>query len=471
LREKGFLNAMAKYFLRVKTFSRGKGSSAIKAAAYRAGERIRDEHSSAVYDYTDRTDVVHSQIMLPSEDANNVDLNWARNRSVLWNAVQRSGRNWNSRLAREVLVILPPELTSAQRTALIRSFSQELADRYRCAVDFAVHEPRANADQRHHHAHMLMTCRQPGPQGVGARTTLELSGTERHQRGLGPSKDELLWTRERWAQVANEALRNAGLAANMDHRSYQDQGVDREPKAFIPQKVFYAERRHGASTPAGNNVRSRHRERLEARMKGPEELARVLKRQRETGRKRAIRSSEQQTLKRKIPTGAMTREQLNAKRHEYCKANAAKISCQRRERRRANAAEVNRKQREYRRKRIVEKTAAKLALSAEANTPAKKNALASVAEQRKLPASRPTSHTASAEASVKKWLAFRESQKGIVSKDPIEKWKEYRKAQTQTASLTSRDHSHDPDNGARSVRAGEGAKSKQKRGPKNDLGL
>jgi hypothetical protein len=126
---------MANYFLHVKTFSRGKGSSATKAAAYRAGKRIRDERSGAVYDYTDRTDVAHAEIVLPAEYAESVDMEWARNRSILWNAVQGSGRLWNSRLAREVLVHVPPELTRVQRTALTRGFSRELADRYRCAVD------------------------------------------------------------------------------------------------------------------------------------------------------------------------------------------------------------------------------------------------------------------------------------------------------------------------------------------------
>jgi hypothetical protein len=42
---------MAKYFLYVKVFSRGKGSRVTRAAAYRAGERIRDERTSEVYNY------------------------------------------------------------------------------------------------------------------------------------------------------------------------------------------------------------------------------------------------------------------------------------------------------------------------------------------------------------------------------------------------------------------------------------
>jgi hypothetical protein len=98
-----------------------------------------------------------------------------------------------------------------------------------------------------------------------------------------PRKD-LLWLRERWAQISNEALREAGLTARIDHRSYKDQGIDREPKPLIPPNIDYSERHSGRSTPAGNDIRDRYRERVEARLKGPRELARVLKRQREEGR-------------------------------------------------------------------------------------------------------------------------------------------------------------------------------------------
>lgn len=392
LRRNGTLNAMATYFLQVKTLSRGKGSSATRAAAYRAGERIRDERSGAVHDFSDRTDVVHAEILLPAEFTGRTDMAWARNRSTLWNAVQQSGRRWDSRLARDVLVLLPPEMTPLQRRTLARRFSGELADRFHSAVDFAVHEPRATADQRHHHAHILMTSRQVGPEGVGAPTILELNGTARHARGLGPSKNELLWMRERWAQVANEALRDAGLPADMDHRSYRAQGIDREPKAVIPPKVFYAERRLGTSIPAGDDIRARRRERVEARIKGDGALDRVLDQQKEAARQGAIRASERQETHRRIPTGAMTREQLNAKRREYAKANADKINRRQREWRIAHKDELNRKRREYNHGRQADKKAAKEDLPPG-------HALASV----------------TAEESVQRWLAFRESEKRAAS--------------------------------------------------------
>src|SRR6266853_3685113 len=73
---------MAKYFLHVKVFSRGKGSRVTRAAAYRAGERIRDERTSEVYNYTGREDVLHKEIVLASELAGRTDTSWARERGM-----------------------------------------------------------------------------------------------------------------------------------------------------------------------------------------------------------------------------------------------------------------------------------------------------------------------------------------------------------------------------------------------------
>ena len=60
---------MAVYFLNMKTFGRSGGSSAASAAAYRAGERIRDERTGKTYDHSERRDVVHKEIVLPSQFA------------------------------------------------------------------------------------------------------------------------------------------------------------------------------------------------------------------------------------------------------------------------------------------------------------------------------------------------------------------------------------------------------------------
>jgi hypothetical protein len=462
---------MANYFLHVKTFARGQGSKVTKAAAYRAGERIRDERTSAVYDHTGRMDVAHAEIVLPSAYADRVDMEWALDRSRLWNAAEHSGRQWNSRLAREVLVHVPPELAPAQRIQLVRGFSRELADRYGNAVDFALHVPRPQADPRHHHAHLLMTTRQVGPDGLGARTSLDLSGTERRARGLGHSKDELLWIRERWAQVTNEALREAGLAVRIDHRSYQTQGIDREPQARIPAAILYAERMSGRSTPAGDDIRARHRERVEARAQGAEALARVIERQKREGRERAIQSTVRKEGAKQIPQGALTREQLNQKRREYFKVNADEINRKQTERRRANKDEVNRKQREYLRKRSAERKAAKSSSSTQEQPPTEAKGRALPHEQSPTSALQ-TSTSVSAEESVKNWLAFRAERNPAPDTDSLANWLAYREGQARTATAENRsqDQAGDPGAGGKGHRDAEPASNDPQRGHKNDLG-
>lgn len=92
---------MAVYFLRSQHLSRGKGARATRAAAYRAGERIRDQRSGETYDHCDRHDVVHKEVVLPEELAGREDMAWTQDRATFWNAAEHAGLRCNSRLARE----------------------------------------------------------------------------------------------------------------------------------------------------------------------------------------------------------------------------------------------------------------------------------------------------------------------------------------------------------------------------------
>ena len=385
---------MAVYFLRSRHVSRGKGARVTRAAAYRAGERIHDERTGETHDFSHRRDVAYKEVVLPADLAGRPDMTWTQDRATLWNAAEHAGSRRNSRPAREWLVLLPPELTAAQRTVLVRNFAGELAGKYRCAVDLCIHEPRPGADLRNHHAHLLMTTREVTPEGMGARTALEWGGRERHQAGLGPSRDEYLLLRERWADLTNQALRQAGITARVDHRSFQRQGIDREATPTIPEKVFYAERKYGPSA-AGDAIRARHRERMAARLKSGDELAYVVEKQKRELKDRAIEDFKRRDAEpKRIRWNALTRAERNAHRREYYKARraiekqdpvreaqrreAARLSARARfERnpelvrethrrwRQANAEKVNRNQREYRRAKAEERRAGKTAPSAE----------------------------------------------------------------------------------------------------------
>jgi ATP-dependent exoDNAse (exonuclease V) alpha subunit len=294
---------MAVYFLNLKTFGRSGGSSAVSAAAYRSGERIKDERTGRTYDHTDRQDVLHKEIILPEEFAADA-VSWARDRASLWNVAESAESRVNARVAREYLVALPVELSAAQRLGLARQFSQELSDRYRFAVDLAIHEPRQfpGSDPRNFHAHLLATTREVGIEGLGAKTTLEWNDGRRREIGLGPAINELLHVRERWANVTNEALQEASIAARVDHRTLQQQGIDREPQPYIPKDVFEMER-HGYRTFVGDRLREQYQARVDARLaqsasKSADDLRREARENWLRMRERAKQNSVEPTLSR-----------------------------------------------------------------------------------------------------------------------------------------------------------------------------
>ena len=254
---------MAVYFLNIKTFGRSTGSSAPGAAAYRAGERIRDERTGRTYDHTDRADVMHKEILVPARLAD-ADLSWATDRATLWNAAEAAETRKNARVAREYLIALPVELTHERQVGVVRGFAQELAERYRFAVDVAIHAPRdfPGSDPRNFHAHLLATTREVSLEGLGPKTALELNDGQRRELGLGPAINELLYVRQRWADVANEALHSAHVDARIDPRGLDPDGQARDPKLWIPRVPYEIERR-GFRSVVAEQLREDHA-RLEA---------------------------------------------------------------------------------------------------------------------------------------------------------------------------------------------------------------
>ncbi len=256
---------MAIFHMQINTVSRSSGRNAPASAAYRAGERIRDERTGAVYDHRNRRDVLHKEILLPSRlEQHGAALDWARERSSLWNAAERIETRQDSRVAREYMVALPAELPAAQRVALARAFSREIADRYNIAVDLAVHAPRPFGDQRNFHAHLLTTTREVALDGLGAKAGLDMKGTTRAELGLPTSRREFIALRQRWAQLVNEHLRAAHLAARVDSRSLEAQGIDREPRPRLPYAAIASERR-GERSEVAERIRERYRARVAAR--------------------------------------------------------------------------------------------------------------------------------------------------------------------------------------------------------------
>lgn len=238
---------MAIFQLQIKSLSRAKGANAVAAAAYISREKLRDQQRHKTFDFRRVGGLQHSEILTPQHQQGQPRAP-APQRAELWNQAEQAERRRNSRVAREYQFSLPHELKPEARIALARRFAQDIADRHGSAVDLAVHSAPPGGDRRNVHAHVLSTTREYHPEGLGRKTGIEISDTKRRERGLpAHGREEYLLIRARWAQFANEALRDHGISARIDHRRLAEQGIERRPQTHRGKAVTEIMRRGGHS--------------------------------------------------------------------------------------------------------------------------------------------------------------------------------------------------------------------------------
>jgi hypothetical protein len=152
-------------------------------------------------------------------------------RDALWAAVldgervrKRGPRQGDIRrravAGRTAIAALPHELSAVQRQTLVKDFAHTMADRYGCAIDYAIHAPDDAGDQRNHHAHIALTERIIRGDGTGPKIRA-FGGRDR--------AEELRRIREMWEDCCNLHLARAGGVDRIDARSLAAQGIARRP--------------------------------------------------------------------------------------------------------------------------------------------------------------------------------------------------------------------------------------------------
>ena len=150
---------MAIYHLSIKMISRSSGRSVVAAAAYRAGEKLKDEELGKIQDYTRKGGVIMSEIMLPKYASGRL-----KDRETLWNEVQRVEKSSNSQLAREVEVALPIEMTREEQVQCIREFIRASFVSEGMIADWALHDKES--ENPNPHVHILLSVRGFTPEGT-----------------------------------------------------------------------------------------------------------------------------------------------------------------------------------------------------------------------------------------------------------------------------------------------------------------
>ena len=104
---------------------RSQGQSAVAGAAYQSGERLFSEYDQKTKFYNKKKELVHAEIMLPSHAPPGF-----ADRATLWNAVEAVENQWNSQLARRIVLAFPVEVPKEQYASsrgIRKKFRQDAA--------------------------------------------------------------------------------------------------------------------------------------------------------------------------------------------------------------------------------------------------------------------------------------------------------------------------------------------------------
>lgn len=295
---------MAIFRAETKSLSRGKGHNLAAAISYRAGIKLTDNNTinpkARSYDYTKKTDVVHSQILLPKNlrtqlDESNIELDFQSIADLveIGETTKRGKMKNSARLAREWVLCGVPELTRAENIELFEQFARQQSEEQGVLSMVFVHDPTAGDDMattkaaaegksmaapdpRNIHAHILLLTRKLDVSSdsllsLGEKSDSELSNDERTRpvvpkklvgtidpetgkkiqqgRGLCSNSEWLKNTRKQWADILNERLAQKGVQP-VTHESYKDLGLTFKPTKHLGKNASIAERM-GVQTEIG----------------------------------------------------------------------------------------------------------------------------------------------------------------------------------------------------------------------------
>ena len=115
-----------------------------------AGEKLRNEETGLIHDFTKKRGVILNEIMLPKHAPERY-----RNREILWNEVQKIEKRSDAQFAREVEVALPAEMNREDQISCVRSYVTDNFVSKGMIADWALHDTGSGNP----HAHIMLTMR------------------------------------------------------------------------------------------------------------------------------------------------------------------------------------------------------------------------------------------------------------------------------------------------------------------------
>ena len=237
---------------------RSKRQSAVAGAAYQSGEKLFSEYDGRTKNYCRKApEVIAKAILLPP----NAPPAYA-DRQTLWNAVEKVEAQWNSQLARGVIIALPRQLPKSDYEALIRDYCREQFVSRGMIADFAIHDK----GDGNPHAHILLTMRAIDENGKwlpkarkvfdldknGNRIRLPPGEWKSHKENTVDWNDKKyaeIWRAE-WAKTVNRYFEEHGISDRLDLRSFERQGKEELPTVHLGPAAAHLEEK-GIETEIG----------------------------------------------------------------------------------------------------------------------------------------------------------------------------------------------------------------------------
>ena len=195
------------------------GRDVVAKAAYNSRSNLTNRNTDKKHYHQSKGSLVYETILIPRDSPNWVE-EIIQDRAALWSAVDKREPRKDSQLAREVDVSLLNELNAQQNIdLLVSSVQRQFVDKGMVA-DIAIHEPPKGGDPRNVHAHILLTMREITPDGFGLKV-----------RAWNDRSLIREW-REAWCNEANLCLKRNGFEPRLDHRSFKERNIDKEPTRY-----------------------------------------------------------------------------------------------------------------------------------------------------------------------------------------------------------------------------------------------
>ena len=341
---------MAIFHMQIQVIGRSSGRSAVAAAAYRAGERLRDDERGRTYNYTNKKEVVYREVML-CDHAPAAYLD----RATLWNEVQNAEKACDGRFAREINVALPREWGRDMQIAVLRDYiNRNFVSAGMCA-DIAIHDKQDGNP----HAHIMLTTRaiekngkwsakekkvyaldaqgnkipiidpETGKQKIGARGRRMWKRVTVLANPWNDRSNIEKW-RSDWARTCNQYL---AAENQIDHRSFARRNVMQIPTVHLGQAASAMEKK-GIVTERGERNRTviaqntQHRQNIEEAEKLKVEIQTLEKQYEKQKQHASLIESIPVVLGARIPFLYELDERLRKKNEELRTAMWAKLPSQ-----------------------------------------------------------------------------------------------------------------------------------------------